>query len=332
MSPGPHWRREGRRCLRSKRTGQRGAAILVAMLLLAVVATLASSMIWLQHRAVQVETAERARAQIVWILHGAIDWARLILRTDATAETTNLAQAWATPLEEARLSTFLAADKDNNVDAGPEAFISGSISDVQARFNLRGLLASDGKALPPQQAALDRLCGQAGAPTDTAQRIVQGLQAALFPEAEATASTAAGPPLRPGRLADLAWLGIDAATLARLEPFVDMLPVATPVNLNTAPREVIVAAIDGIDPGSAERLVQARQRKPFRTLDEALEQLPQGTKLDANRVSVTSSYFEVAGRLRLEDRVLEERSLLVRRENQVDVLRRERQSFTTAGR
>lgn len=317
---------------------QRGAALLLAMVIVALVAAVTAGMVWQQTRAVQVEAAERARAQAGWILSGALDWARLILREDLRNNRSNaqphdsLDEPWATPLAEARLSTFLAADKDNNVDAGPEAFISGSISDAQARFNLRGLLASDGKVLPPQQAALDRLCGQAGAPTDTAQRIVQGLQAALFPEAEATASTAAGPPLRPGRLADLAWLGIDAATLARLEPFVDMLPVATPVNLNTAPREVIVAAIDGIDPGSAERLVQARQRKPFRTLDEALEQLPQGTKLDANRVSVTSSYFEVAGRLRLEDRVLEERSLLVRRENQVDVLRRERQSFTTAGR
>ncbi len=317
---------------------QQGAALLLAMVIVALVATVTAGMVWQQTRAVQVEEAERARAQAGWILSGALDWARLILREDLRNNRSgaqphdSLDEPWATPLAEARLSTFLAADKDNNTDAGPEAFISGSISDAQARFNLRGLLADDGKVLPPQQAALDRLCSQAGAPTDTAQRIVQGLQASLFPEAEATASTAAGPPLRPGRLADLAWLGIDLATLARLEPFVDMLPVATPVNLNTAPREVIVAAIDGIDLGSAERLVQARQRKPFRTLDEAREQLPQGTTLEPNRVSVISSYFEVAGRLRLEDRVLEERSLLVRRENQVDVLRRERQSFTTAER
>jgi general secretion pathway protein K len=317
---------------------QQGAALLLAMVIVALVATVTAGMVWQQTRAVQVEAAERARAQAGWILSGALDWARLILREDLRNNRSgaqphdSLDEPWATPLAEARLSTFLAADKDNNTDAGPEAFISGSISDAQARFNLRGLLADDGKVLPPQQAALDRLCSQAGAPTDTAQRIVQGLQASLFPEAEATASTAAGPPLRPGRLADLAWLGIDLATLARLEPFVDMLPVATPVNLNTAPREVIVAAIDGIDLGSAERLVQARQRKPFRTLDEAREQLPQGTTLEPNRVSVVSSYFEVAGRLRLEDRVLEERSLLVRRESQVDVLRRERQSFTTAER
>jgi general secretion pathway protein K len=168
-------------------------------------------------------------------------------------------------------------------------------------------------------------------PTDTAQRIVNGLVAAMAPEPEST-SEGAGPPLRPSRLADLGWVGIEPPTLARLQPFVDLLPGPTPVNLNTAPREVLVAAIDGIDPGSAERLVQARQRKPFRTLDEARAQLPQGTVLEPNRVSVVSNYFEVSGRLRLEDRVLEETSLLVRRDNRVDVLRRERQTFTTAGR
>jgi len=50
--------------------------------------------------------------------------------------------------------------------------------------------------------------------------------------------------------------------------------------------------------------------------------------LDPQRVSVASTYFEVAGRLRLEERVVEERSLLVRRNNRVDVLRRERRSYS----
>jgi len=316
---------------------QGGAALLLAMVIVALVATVTAGMVWQQTRAVQVEAAERARAQAAWILSGALDWARLILREDLRNNRSgaqpydSLDEPWATPLAEARLSTFLAADKDNNADGGPEAFISGSIADAQARFNLRGLLGDDGKVLPLQQLALERLCGLAGVPTDTAQRIVNGLVAAMAPEPEST-SEGAGPPLRPSRLADLGWVGIEPRTLERLQPFVDLLPVPTPVNLNTAPREVLVAAIDAIDPGSAERLVQARQRKPFRTLDEARAQLPQGTVLEPNRVSVVSSYFEVSGRLRLEDRVLEETSLLVRRDNRVDVLRRERQSFTTAGR
>ena len=72
------------------------------------------------------------------------------------------------------------------------------------------------------------------------------------------------------------------------------------------------------------------------TLQEQLEDLradlPTTTVLEPARIGVSSSYFEVAGRLRLEDRVLEERSLLVRRDNRVDVLRRERRSFTVATR
>ena len=64
----------------------RGAALLVAMVLLTLVATLAAGMVWQQWRAVQVEIAERGRAQLAWILSGAADWARLILREDLRAD------------------------------------------------------------------------------------------------------------------------------------------------------------------------------------------------------------------------------------------------------
>ena len=91
------------------------------MMIVALVATLAGSMVWQQWRAIQVEAAERARTQSAWILSGALDWARLILREDARSGGPNgidhLGEPWAVPLAEARLSTFLAADKDNTDDA-----------------------------------------------------------------------------------------------------------------------------------------------------------------------------------------------------------------------
>jgi general secretion pathway protein K len=313
---------------------QGGAALLLAMIILALVATATAGMIWQQTRAVNVEGAERARAQAGWILVGALDWARLILREDQrTNQQRNQAydsldEPWATPLAEARLSTFLAADQDNNADSGPEAFISGAITDAQSRLNLRGLVDDAGKPVPAQLEVLQRLCESAGTPTDTASRIAQLLGSAT---AASGNEGAAGMPLKPERLADLAWLGLDPATLARLAPYAELLPLRTPVNLNTAPREVMMAAL-AIDAGSAERLVQARQRQPFRTLQDVKVQLGIATDLDVDRLSVASSYFEVAGRLRLEDRVLEERSLLVRRDGRVDVLRRERRSFTAMGR
>jgi len=319
---------------RARRARPRGAALLLAMVIVALVATAAAGMVWQQTRAVGVESAERARQDAAWILSGALDWTRLILREDLRANQQrgaaydSLDEPWAQPLAEARLSTFLAADKDNNTEGGPEAFISGGIEDAQSRFNLRGLVDEAGKVLPLQLAALQRLCSAAGAPSDAAGRIAQAIAATRLKPADSES----GGPIRPERVADLAWQGIDIATLERLEPFVDLLPTPTPVNLNTATREVIVAAIDGIDLGGAQRLVQARQRQRFEKLDDAAALLAPGTVLDTARVSVSSSHFRVAGRLRLEDRVLEERSLLVRRDGRVDVLRREKRSFSASVR
>lgn len=318
-----------------KRQLERGAALLLAMIILALITTLTAGMVWQQTRAVQVEAAERARAQAGWILSGALDWARLILREDLRSSQQRramysaLSDPWATPLDEARLSSFLAADQANNADSGPEAFISGAIVDAQSRLNLRGLVDGAGKPVPAQVAGLQRLADLAGAPSDTAARLADLLAAALAPQTDADPR---GPPIRPERLQDLAWLGVDAATLARLAPFVELLPQPTPVNLNTAPREVLVAAIDDLDLGSAERLVQSRQRAPFETLEGVQGLLPATTKLDPARVAVATSWFEVSGRLRLEERVLEERSLLQRDGDKVTVRRRERRSFASATR
>ena len=138
---------------------QHGAALLTAMIIVALVATLAGSMVWQQWRAIQVEAAERARTQSAWILSGALDWARLILREDAkngavTGNIDHLGEPCAVPLAEARLSTFLAADKDNTDDA-PDAFLSGAITDAMARYNLTNLLDVTGGIDKRELATLD---------------------------------------------------------------------------------------------------------------------------------------------------------------------------------
>ncbi len=303
---------------------QRGAALLTALIIVTLVVTLAASMVWQQWRAVQVETAERARMQSSWILQGALDWARLILREDArSGRPTALTEPWATPLAEARLSTFLAADKNNNAeDDGPEAFLSGSISDAQARFNLANLVDASGKLSQPDLEALERLCQTVGLATDVATRIATGLRDA---QAAGTGSNG-NAPLRPRTLAQLAWLGLDAATITALEPYATLLPTRTPVNANTAAREVLAAVIKGLDLATAERLVQLRQRDPFKTLPAVETQIPGLGPLNAQQVSVVSSYFEVRGRLRLDDRVLEQRSLVFRSGLDMQVLQREQVS------
>ena len=306
----------------ASRMRQRGAALLIAMVLLTLVATLAAGMVWQQWRSVEVESAERGRAQIVWVMNGALDWARLILREDAnnTARRgipTSLNEPWATPLAEARLSTFLSADKDNSADAGgPEVFLGGAISDAQARFNLRNV-AADGKITPEELATLKRLCQYAGLGADVADRLAEGLLASQT-------GTDMNAPLAPTRIEDLAWLGLDAASIERLRPLVTLLPQQTKVNINTASREVLASVIEGLDLASAEKLVQWRQRQPFKTLPEAKAQLPGTLELKDADVSVTSDFFEVRGRMRLEDRVLEEQSLVQRRGLEVFAVQRQR--------
>jgi general secretion pathway protein K len=296
---------------------ERGAALLTALIIVTLVATLAASMVWQQWRAVQVESAERARAQSAWILAGALDWARLILREDArNGGADHLGEPWAVPLAEARLSTFLATDTTNTDDA-PDAFLSGAITDAQGRYNLMNVVANN-KVEPSELAALQRLCETIGVSSEVAGRIANGLVAAL-------AGADAGAPLVPRTVPQLTWLGVDAESVRSLGPYVVLLPRPTPVNVNTASREVLVAVIKGLDLATAERLVQVRQRSPFTDLSQIDRELaPPAAPVDRTRLGVASSFFEVRGRLRLGERVLDQTSLVERRGIEIIVLQRQR--------
>lgn len=346
---------------RSLRSSQRGAALLLAMLILSLVTTLAAGMVWQQWRAVQVEAAERARTQSAWILAGALDWARLILREDArNGGPDHLGEPWAVPLAEARLSSFLAADRDNNSSDEPdgvEAFLAGSITDAQARWNLRRLVTPQGSIDPAELRVLQRLCERAGLATDVADRIAVAMRRAFAPVLGApgapaaaaagaggaagvagAASAVSGVPaseqaIAPQRLSELAWLGIDAAALRSLEAWVTLLPGAdATVNVNTAPAEVIAAAVDGMSLANAQRLVLERQRTPLRDPKQppGRAYFPADPATSLAGVGASSRYFIVQGRLRLGDRVLEERSLVERRQLEMIVLSRERVNLRDA--
>ena len=314
---------------------QRGAAILIAMVIVVLVTTLAAAMVWQQWRAVQIEAAERSRAQSRWILVGALDWARLILREDArNGGGDHLGEVWAAPLAEARLSTFLAADKSND-DDGPEAFLSGSITDAQSRYNLRNLIR-DGRTDPAELAVLKQLFENINVSAEVANTVSKTLLSSAPPPA--ARSNAPGeaslpvpetdrpsvPQVPPHSVAQLAWFGLDTQTLRHIEPFVVLLPRPTPVNLNTAPREVLAAVIDGIDLGTAERLTQTRQRTPFTNLEDAQKILPESAHLAPLRVTTQTEFFEVRGRLRLENQTVEERTLVRRVGRDVSAILRER--------
>jgi general secretion pathway protein K len=305
---------------------QRGAALLTAMLVVTLVATIAAAGVWQQWRGVEVEAAERQRQQSAWVLVGALDWARLLLRIDAqTPGADHLAEPWAVPLQEARLSSFLAQDKANSADLDLEAFLSGVIVDGQSRLNVRNL-AQDGRLSEGGLRAFSKLYEMLGLQPQELLGLAESVRAA----ADTSADNAGGfAPLMPQRLGQLQALGLSEDSISRLEPYITVLPDRTPLNLNTASAEAIYASVPELDLASARRLVQEREKAHFKTLVDVGQLFPQiAGQFKDEEHSVSSKYFEVTGILRLGDTAVQERSLVRRDGLNVRVEWRER--FTAA--
>ena len=311
---------------------QRGAALLSAMLVVTLVASLASAALWLQWRQVELETAERSRSQSLWLLTGAMDWTRLILSEDARSAQSadHLGEPWALPVQESKLSTFLSQDHQWR-EGDPEVFLSGQIIDAQSRLNLSSLL-EDGKPSAAALSAWTRLFERLDLPLSELQLLVQ-----RWPQAAAAAQRTAGEqltradPLLPQRLDQLSWLGLSASTIERLRPYATVLPSATPVNLNTASDVVLEAIVPGLDAASARQWVLRRNARPWMSLQEAAEALgPAGRLLDERQHAVRSRYFEIQGRLRIEQTVQQEWALVEREGLQTRMLWRARAPVASA--
>jgi general secretion pathway protein K len=146
----------------------------------------------------------------------------------------------------------------------------------------------------------------------------------------ASSKSDASVPLLPKRVADLAWLGLTAATLQTLDPFVTLLPERTPVNLNTAPPEVLMAVLPGLDLAQARQLVQLRSVKPFDRLEDVQRvAVNPNLHFDPTEHVVSSGFFGVVGQLRLGQNTLQERSVLQRVNSAVTVLSRAKEVLTT---
>lgn len=307
---------------------QQGAAILMAMLTVALVTVMAMAIMWQVWRSYEVEVSQRTRVQSAWVLNGALDWARLILREDARQGGPDaLSEPWAVPLAPARLSDFLAAERGQTLvgddkDESEEAFLAGAIEDLQARLNLRNLIEGDRVSV----AAWDtfaRLFAHLQLPQDELARLGQALLAA---SRSGVIRPGEWRPLWPQSVEDLRWLGVSARSLSVLRPYVCMLPVATPVNLNTASVPVLMAVLPGLDEAQAQDLVLARSKKRLNVIADVKEQIgSDNIVLDAKWHSVSSRYFDVVGQLRVGQAVVQERSLIQREGLRVQALRRQRE-------
>ena len=312
--------------LKDSKRAQRGAALLAAMLTVTLVASFAAAAAWQQWRAVEIEAAERQRVQTGWLLVGALDWTRIILREDCRpCSADHLAEPWAVPLQESRISSFLAADKNNTAltasEDDVELFLSGQIVDMQSRLNVLNLV-NGGKISATDLSSFSKLFAM----LNLDQTELFSLSDNLLNATLATTPTNSNQPLPllPQRVAQLTWLGISSNTLEKLKPFITVLPVRTPVNINTAPAEVLYASVPSLDLSGARLLESRRAQKHFSSIADAEQLIPAITGQMGQDHSIATRFFEIRGRVRLAETVVQERSLVQRDGLTVKTLWRER--------
>lgn len=285
----------------------RGAAIVIAMLLAALAATIAATLLWQQQRWAGENERRRDQVQAQVLAMAGVQWARQILfETMRTSTITHLGQPWAyklppTPIE--------------------NGAIGGYIADAQARINIDNLAAA-GDAPQPTRSALQRLFTTLGLPLsllsavndwlDADDQVTAGGAEDAYYQAQSMPGLAANAPVR--RVAELlAVRGADLANVARLRTFAEAIDAPAPVNVNTAPPEVLIALIEGLDAAGAAAIVAARAQAPFTSVADFRARLarPQ-LKIDETQLAVRSDWFEVTIEARQGDTVARARALFKR--------------------
>ncbi|MFT5535097.1 MAG: general secretion pathway protein K [Burkholderiaceae bacterium] len=319
---------------------QRGVAVITALLLTTLAVTIVASLFWQQQ--VQVRSIENQRTQLQkqWILRGALDWSRLILRSD-TNQVDYLGDPWAIPLEEVRLDEFVENGKQD-ADAS-SAVLSGYIVDAQSRLNVNALVRNGGELSPVDVTAFAKLLTNLRIPSANAltNATVSYLLTARQPKAAVVPTSGSTTPT-PGTAVStqspsgahmmpltqfddlLAIPGFTEEILLKLKDYVTVLPFSdSKINVNTASTEVLSAVIAGLGLSDAATLVASRERAYFKDAADFNNRLPATNatqETSAVSLDVKTEYFLVNGKVKLNNAVLEVQSLVQRRGAAVTVL------------
>nr|WP_096031729.1 type II secretion system minor pseudopilin GspK [Caballeronia calidae] len=354
--------------MRAHRPGkkQRGVAIISALLVVSLAAILVSGMLWRQQVQIRRIENQRLLAQAQWISRSALDWTRLILRSEAdTSPTvTYLGGVWGVPIAKTKLSDFLGQIGEVRAQQGASTYLSGSIEDAQAKFNLRNLVSTPTPGVltinVAQIQAFQRLLAMLGINGSLAKTVALQMRAGLArsatrfqtqtgnsatgatgQSAESTmAAIAQGGGMGGGNFTDDPGLkdadsnapvaplqmisvdslldvpGFSAEAVAKLRPFVTVLPTTTAVNMNTAPAEVVAAVVPGMNLSQGQAFVARRETVFFHDVGNVqLALTGAGVKtvsIDPNEMDVTTKYFVIHGRVEHERAQLERTTLVYR--------------------
>jgi general secretion pathway protein K len=270
---------------------QRGAAVLVAMLVVAIAALAASSFMFRsQVEWRRFENLSRMD-QAQWVLRAAQQWGATVLLDDArNSSVDHRGEAWATRLPPVEAENYR---------------ISGLMEDQEGRFNLNNLVAN-GEIDKQQLAIFVRLLSALRLPESLAGAVADWIDADDLPFNSNSVDSPYYVTLQtPYRATNQPLINInellrvkdmDRNTLAMLRPFVTVLPTRTPINVNTASPEILVALVPGLSSEEAYSMVAKRERTYYRNITDFQQALPSGTTAPASGISVSSQYFLVQAR------------------------------------
>jgi general secretion pathway protein K len=282
------------------RRSQQGAAILMAILTVALVAALASAII-AEHGAAIEQLGGRAdQAQARWLARGAIDWARNVLEyRQQYAPFDARAGQWTTPVPPMPID---------------EGELSGGIEEVSSRFNINSLV-SNGVVNASQQAVFLRLLVNLGLPQNAANLLSDSIidwidrdEAPRPNGAETSWYTSHDKVILPPQTPLLsinelmAVRGMTKELMVGLRRQIAAFPSSgnDPINPNFATAEVLAAYIDGLSLSSASQLARGPNDAPYKTVTEFTARLnalqPVSGGYNAAQFDVRSHYFLVTGR------------------------------------
>lgn len=293
---------------RKAKPRQAGVAIILAMVLSALAAVVAVTVFADQRRWAESVLHRRDQVQAQALALAGIQWARQILHDDArNSVIDHLGEPWAVPLPAIPLEN---------------GSIRGAIVDAQARLNINAL-GTTGAVASVEQSRLQRLFEQRGVPVAALDSIADWIDADSntrprgaedgYYLAQSDVGLAANAPLL--RLAEmLAVRHMTEAALNAAAPYLSALPVNTPLNVNTAPVEVLATLLNGGPADGTAALVASRSGKPYTTVAEFRARLPEGATLGSEfALAVKSDYFYASVEARQGTTLGRARALLQRR-------------------
>jgi general secretion pathway protein K len=238
---------------------QRGIALLVAIMLVALGTMIAAAIAYENAMTARRSTATFALDESVLVAEAAESLAAFGLREVWRSDKnhTYIGQGWDKPV--------------GPVEVVPDVMLTASLEDLQGRFNLNNLVKTDGTPDQVQVAAFEQLLVSLQIEPKWAGYVVDWIDPDIQPSnpegAEDSVYLGQAPPYRTANMYItstselLALPGFGHDRYKKLEPFITALPYGTGLNLCTAPGVVLDAYIPGrqefgIDP---EGLAKNRQ-------------------------------------------------------------------------